>query len=140
MFSELSKNKAQISGLTVFTYRTGSTFWTSVYSTSCVLITKRANLNHDLITFFWLGFVLLILLFFNQGAAAFWFNLLKSGESDARTRHAGCPVIVGSKWGKEFNQFCHENFNANKLDIKLINEKQCSFISLSSFSFQQVDS
>ena len=35
-----------------------------------------------------------------QGTAAFWFNLLKSGESDGTTRHAGCPVIVGTKWGK----------------------------------------
>jgi len=39
-------------------------------------------------------------IFFQQGTAAFWFNLLKSGESDGSTRHAGCPVIVGSKWGK----------------------------------------
>ena len=38
--------------------------------------------------------------YFQQGTAAFWFNLLKSGESDGSTRHAGCPVIVGSKWGK----------------------------------------
>ena len=42
----------------------------------------------------------IILFYFQQGTAAFWFNLLKSGESDESTRHAGCPVIVGSKWGK----------------------------------------
>lgn len=42
----------------------------------------------------------LSLFYFQQGTAAFWFNLLKSGESDGSTRHAGCPVIVGSKWGK----------------------------------------
>ena len=23
-----------------------------------------------------------------------------SGEGDFRTRHAGCPVLVGTKWGK----------------------------------------
>ena len=34
-----------------------------------------------------------------QGAAAYWLNLKKSGEGDLRTRHAGCPVLVGSKWG-----------------------------------------
>lgn len=37
---------------------------------------------------------------FIQGTAAFWFNLHKSGEPDALTRHAACPVIVGTKWGK----------------------------------------
>ena len=35
-----------------------------------------------------------------QGDAAFWWNLKKSGEGDILTRHAGCPVLVGSKWGK----------------------------------------
>jgi hypothetical protein len=35
-----------------------------------------------------------------QGDAAFWWNLKKSGDGDLRTRHAGCPVLVGSKWGK----------------------------------------
>ena len=35
-----------------------------------------------------------------QGDAAFWWNLKKSGEGDLLTRHAGCPVLVGSKWGK----------------------------------------
>ena len=35
-----------------------------------------------------------------QGDAAFWWNLKKSGEGDLLTRHAGCPVLVGSKWGQ----------------------------------------
>ena len=35
-----------------------------------------------------------------QGDAAFWWNLKKSGEGDMLTRHAGCPVLVGSKWGE----------------------------------------
>ena len=30
----------------------------------------------------------------------FWYNLLASGESDNLTRHAGCPVLVGAKIGK----------------------------------------
>lgn len=42
-----------------------------------------------------------------KGTAAFWYNLLKSGESDGSTRHAGCPVIVGSKWVS--NKWIHEN-------------------------------
>ena len=40
-----------------------------------------------------------------QGDAAFWWNLKRSGEGDMLTRHAGCPVLVGSKWGKQpYNQ------------------------------------
>ena len=45
----------------------------------------------------------------------FWYNLMKSGEGDERTRHAGCPVLAGSKWvankwfherGQEFHRPC----------------------------------
>ncbi|XP_041565258.1 prolyl 4-hydroxylase subunit alpha-2-like [Drosophila elegans] len=32
------------------------------------------------------------------GTAIFWFNLNTNGYGDPRTRHAACPVIVGSKW------------------------------------------
>lgn len=35
-----------------------------------------------------------------KGAAAFWYNLHRSGEGDMDTRHAACPVLTGSKWGK----------------------------------------
>ncbi|NP_001007975.1 prolyl 4-hydroxylase subunit alpha-2 precursor [Xenopus tropicalis] len=35
-----------------------------------------------------------------KGTAVFWYNLFRSGEGDYRTRHAACPVLVGSKWGK----------------------------------------
>jgi prolyl 4-hydroxylase len=50
-----------------------------------------------------------------KGAAAYWWNLKKSGEGDYSTRHAGCPVLVGSKWvcnkwiherGQEFRRPC----------------------------------
>ncbi|KAK3708857.1 hypothetical protein QZH41_016282, partial [Actinostola sp. cb2023] len=34
----------------------------------------------------------------SKGDAAFWYNLKKSGDGDDSTRHAGCPVLVGSKW------------------------------------------
>uniref|UniRef100_A0A183F5V4 Fe2OG dioxygenase domain-containing protein n=1 Tax=Heligmosomoides polygyrus TaxID=6339 RepID=A0A183F5V4_HELPZ len=30
--------------------------------------------------------------------ALFWYNLLRSGEGDMRTRHAACPVLLGVKW------------------------------------------
>ena len=29
-----------------------------------------------------------------------WYNLHNSTESDFRTRHAGCPVLKGTKWSK----------------------------------------
>ena len=35
-----------------------------------------------------------------QGDAVFWYNLDKNGFPDERTKHAACPVVVGSKWGK----------------------------------------
>ncbi|KAI8521570.1 prolyl 4-hydroxylase subunit alpha-1-like isoform X3 [Branchiostoma floridae x Branchiostoma belcheri] len=50
-----------------------------------------------------------------KGAGAFWYNLFKSGEGDMLTRHAACPVLVGSKWvsnkwiherGQEFRRKC----------------------------------
>jgi prolyl 4-hydroxylase len=34
-----------------------------------------------------------------RGAAAVWFNLHRDGVGDVRTQHAGCPVLVGTKWG-----------------------------------------
>lgn len=34
-----------------------------------------------------------------KGSAAFWWNLHKSGVGDLRTKHAGCPVLGGTKWG-----------------------------------------
>lgn len=35
-----------------------------------------------------------------KGSAAFWYNLHTSGKGDLRTKHAACPVLIGSKWGK----------------------------------------
>lgn len=37
---------------------------------------------------------------FQQGDALFWYNLKKSGEGDLDTLHAGCPVLLGDKWGE----------------------------------------
>ncbi|XP_061406646.1 prolyl 4-hydroxylase subunit alpha-1-like isoform X2 [Lethenteron reissneri] len=50
-----------------------------------------------------------------KGSAVFWHNMLASGEGDYDTRHAACPVLVGSKWvankwlherGQEFRRPC----------------------------------
>merc|ERR1712224_254851 len=55
-----------------------------------------------------------------KGGAAFWYNLMPSGESDESTRHAGCPVLVGNKavanyWiherGQEFRRPCGIDFD-----------------------------
>lgn len=39
-------------------------------------------------------------IFPQKGSALVWYNLYSSGEGDPRTKHAGCPVLVGNKWGK----------------------------------------
>lgn len=31
-------------------------------------------------------------------SAVFWYNLEPSGQGDVRSKHAACPVVVGSKW------------------------------------------
>lgn len=41
-----------------------------------------------------------------KGSAAFWYNLHKNGEGDMLTRHAACPVLLGSKWVS--NKWFHE--------------------------------
>ncbi|XP_034486534.1 prolyl 4-hydroxylase subunit alpha-2 [Drosophila innubila] len=33
-----------------------------------------------------------------RGSLLFWYNLHPSGDQDYRTKHAGCPVLHGSKW------------------------------------------
>ncbi|CAJ0602749.1 unnamed protein product [Cylicocyclus nassatus] len=42
----------------------------------------------------------------SKGDALFWYNLLRSGEGDMRTRHAACPVLLGVKWVS--NKWIHE--------------------------------
>lgn len=37
-----------------------------------------------------------------KGSAAFWYNLHLNGEGNVNTRHAACPVLTGSKWGRQF--------------------------------------
>jgi len=40
-----------------------------------------------------------------KGDAVFWYNLGMDGHPDDKIRHAACPVIVGSKWGKYYQNF-----------------------------------
>ncbi|CAB3985217.1 prolyl 4-hydroxylase subunit alpha-1-like [Paramuricea clavata] len=53
-----------------------------------------------------------------KGDGVFWYNLLKNGKGNQNTRHAACPVLVGSKWvankwihekGQEFRHKCSLN-------------------------------
>jgi len=44
--------------------------------------------------------VLDVALWPRKGSAAFWYNLIPNGEGNENTRHAACPVLTGSKWGK----------------------------------------
>lgn len=37
----------------------------------------------------------------DQGSAAFWYNYRLDGSRDMYTWHGGCPVLLGSKWGKK---------------------------------------
>lgn len=39
-------------------------------------------------------------IFPKKGSAVFWWNLYYSGSGDLRTKHGGCPVLVGNKWGE----------------------------------------
>ncbi|XP_073404637.1 prolyl 4-hydroxylase subunit alpha-3 [Dendrobates tinctorius] len=53
-----------------------------------------------------------------KNAAIFWWNLQRNGDGIEDTLHAGCPVLLGSKWvankwihecGQEFNRPCGLN-------------------------------
>ncbi|KAL7851301.1 hypothetical protein AOLI_G00216570 [Acnodon oligacanthus] len=50
-----------------------------------------------------------------KGTAVMWYNLLRNGQVDKQSLHAGCPVFRGSKWiaikwirerGQEFRRRC----------------------------------
>lgn len=57
-----------------------------------------------------------------QGSAAFWYNLYPSGEGDALTRHAACPVLLGEKWVS--NKWIHERGQEFIRKCKLEREAQ----------------
>ncbi|XP_067138397.1 prolyl 4-hydroxylase subunit alpha-1-like [Centruroides vittatus] len=53
-----------------------------------------------------------------KGSSLLWYNLHSNGTGDYRTRHAACPVLLGSKWvsnkwirerGQEFRRPCSLN-------------------------------
>ncbi|VDO57601.1 unnamed protein product [Onchocerca flexuosa] len=53
-----------------------------------------------------------------KSAALFWYNLMRNGEIDMRSRHAACPVLGGIKWvatkwfherGQEWRRPCSLN-------------------------------
>lgn len=48
-----------------------------------------------------------------QNAALFWWNLHRSGEGDGDTLHAGCPVLVGDKWGKACLSGCENSVSGS---------------------------
>ncbi|XP_037091102.1 prolyl 4-hydroxylase subunit alpha-1-like [Pollicipes pollicipes] len=52
-----------------------------------------------------------------RGSAAFWYNLHADGSGDWRTRHAACPVLVGSKWVA--NKWFHEHDNEFRRPCRL---------------------
>ena len=37
---------------------------------------------------------------YSQGAAALWYNARRNGEIEYDSQHAGCPVLLGEKWGE----------------------------------------
>ena len=62
-----------------------------------------------------------------QNSAVFWYNLLRDGTGDYRTRHAACPVLAGEKtvsniWfherGEEFTRKCLTE-NTDKSTLKM---------------------
>jgi prolyl 4-hydroxylase len=39
------------------------------------------------------------------GSAVFWYNLHDTGDPDRRTLHGACPVLYGTKWGKDIGKY-----------------------------------
>ena len=35
------------------------------------------------------------------GSAVFWYNLKRNGDADTMTLHGACPILYGTKWGKD---------------------------------------
>ena len=63
-----------------------------------------------------------------KNAAVFWYNLLPNGNPDLLTRHAGCPVLAGTKWvmnkwfhanDQMFIRRCHLDENRREASAKL---------------------
>ncbi|XP_060554819.1 prolyl 4-hydroxylase subunit alpha-3-like [Ruditapes philippinarum] len=61
-----------------------------------------------------------------KGAALFWYNIKRNGDLDNRTQHAGCPVLIGSKWvankwirqhGQIFRRKCGMKLNSKDIPL-----------------------
>ena len=56
------------------------------------------------------------------GSAVFWYNILDNGQADRLTLHGACPVLFGTKWGKEetvqtiVNDFHKTHFSCQQMD------------------------
>lgn len=57
-----------------------------------------------------------------KGSAAFWYNLLPSGDGNPRTKHAACPVLTGSKWVS--NKWIHEQGQELRRQCRLNREAE----------------
>ena len=58
--------------------------------------------------------------------ALFWYNLNPALESDELTYHAGCPVLIGEKWGETVN-----------VNVLANTERLIRFIIIVSHQYQQ---
>uniref|UniRef100_A0A6P4E555 Prolyl 4-hydroxylase subunit alpha-2-like n=1 Tax=Drosophila rhopaloa TaxID=1041015 RepID=A0A6P4E555_DRORH len=47
-----------------------------------------------------------------KGSLLIWYNLHRSMHKDFRTKHAGCPVLKGSKW------ICNEWFHVGAQELR----------------------
>ncbi|CAG7821544.1 unnamed protein product [Allacma fusca] len=61
-----------------------------------------------------------------KGSAAFWYNLFEDGKGDLSTRHAGCPVLLGSKWVS--NKWIHERGQEFIRPCKVLPSEQSPFV------------
>ena len=59
-----------------------------------------------------------------KGAAAFWYDLKSDLIRDNPTRHAGCPVIKGTKW--ILNKWLYSYDNFKKFPCKLVEDERFS--------------
>ncbi|KAK3082638.1 hypothetical protein FSP39_001097 [Pinctada imbricata] len=71
-----------------------------------------------------------------KGAAAFWYNFKRNGDQDYDTQHAGCPVLLGSKWvsnkwireeGQMLRRRC--GLNMDDIDTMYSNDLQVQWLS-----------
>lgn len=66
-----------------------------------------------------------------KGAAIYWSNLNGAGELDTKTLHAGCPVLLGSKWGMNLGL----NINNNIINSTMNTFKSSVYIFFYLFCF-----